>query len=67
MYIKESLIKAEAEAKELSLKNKDHTYYVVDKKNKKALCYGIDYFAMSKITFEKYHPVCRYINGIRKP
>ena len=63
--MKKSLMEAENEAKALSEKYKDITYYVIDKKRGRALCYSIDWLAMRKINYENYYPVCTYKNGIR--
>ena len=65
MRIKQSLILKKAEAKELSLRNKDTVYYVIDKKHCEALCYSITYFLAEKIK-EGYHFVCSYKNGIKQ-
>lgn len=41
MKTKKSLIKAENEAKESSIKNPDVIYYVIDKKWERAACYSV--------------------------
>lgn len=66
MNIKKSLIKAENEAKELSLKNSNTRYYVLDRKNKSACCLSVDFLVREKIAFENYYIYCTYINGIKK-
>ena len=63
MRIKKSLIVKKEEARELSLRNKDIAYYVIDKKGYDALCCSITYFLYETIT-EGYHFVCYYKNGI---
>ena len=63
MRIKRSLIEKKEEARELSLRNKDTVYYVIDKKGCDALCYSLIYFLTEKIN-EGYHFVCYYKNGI---
>ena len=65
MYKKKSLLEAENEAKELSLKYPEKVYYVVDKKHGRAACYSIDWIVRQKIFYENYFPVCTYKNGIR--
>ena len=66
MKTKESLIKTEKEAKELSIKNKDTVYYVIDKKRSVPLCYSLDWLAFRKIKYDGYFPVCTYLNGTRR-
>lgn len=63
--MKKSLIEAEAEAKNLSIKNPNTTYYVLDKKKGKAVCLSVDFLIKEKIAFENYYGVCRYKAGIR--
>ena len=65
MKSKRLLVDVENEAKELSLKNSDVVYYVIDKKRGEPKCYSISWMAMQKINNEKYYPVCTYKNGIR--
>lgn len=65
MYQKKSLLEAENEAKELSLKFPEKIYYVIDKKHGKAACYGLQWIVRQKIVFENYFTVCTYKNGIR--
>lgn len=64
--MKKSPIEAEAEAKNLSIKNPNVTYYVLDKKRGKAVCLSVDFLVKEKIVFENYYGVCRYKTGIRK-
>lgn len=66
MYVKQSLFEAEKEAKELSIKNPNIVYYVIDKKRGKAACYSIEWIVRQRIAFENYFPVCTYRNGIRR-
>ena len=66
MTNKEKLIIVENRAKELSLKNKNEYYYVINKKRGEPLCYNIYWLAIKKINYEGYFPVCTYINGIRR-
>ncbi len=63
--MKKSLIKAENEAKNLSIKNPNATYYVLDKKRGRAVCLSVDFLIRKKIAFENYYGVCRYKAGIR--
>ena len=65
MYQKKSLLEAENEAKELSVKYPEIVYYVVDKKHGRAACYSIDWIVRQKIFYENYFPVCTYKNGVR--
>lgn len=65
MYLKKSRIEAENEAKELSIKNPNIVYYVIDKKRGKATCHSIEWVARQRIAFENYFLVCTYKNGIR--
>lgn len=65
MYQKKSLLEAENEAKELSVKYPEQVYYVVDKKHGRAACYSIDWIVRQKIFYENYFPVCTYKNGVR--
>jgi len=65
MYIKQSLVMAEAEAKVLSTNHPDIIYYVVDAKRKPAKCYSIVHAMQEAIIFGGYHPVCRYKAGQR--
>ena len=60
--MKQSIIDKKAEAQRMSLKNKDVTYYVLDKPRKAAVCVS------SQILFWKYFnegygPVTRFLNG----
>ena len=66
MKTKKSLIKAENEAKESSIKNPDVVYYVIDKKYERAACYSVRWLVEYKINKENYFPVCSYINGIKR-
>lgn len=63
--MKKSLIEAEAEAKNLSIKNPNTIYYVLDKRRGKAVCLSIDFLIKEKIVFENYYGVCRYKAGVR--
>lgn len=63
--MKKSLIEAETEAKNLSIKNPNITYYVLDKKKGKAVCLSVDFLIKEKIAFENYYGVCRYKAGVR--
>lgn len=65
MYQKKSRIEAENEAKELSIKNPNIVYYVIDKKRGKSACHSIEWVARQRIAFENYFLVCTYRNGIR--
>lgn len=65
MYIKQSLIQAEKEAKELSLKSHDTIYYVMDKRNKRAVCHCLPIGVQDKL-LKGYFITCRYINGERR-
>lgn len=65
MAKKQLLIEVEKEAKEISLKNPNTVYYVIDKRYGKPKCYSISWMAMQKINNENYYPVCTYKNGIR--
>ena len=65
MYQKKSLVEAENEAKELSIKFPNTIYYVIDKKHGRAACYSIDWIVRQKIFYENYFSVCTYKNGIR--
>ena len=65
MYIKKSILDAEKEAKELSIKNPYTTYYVLDKRNKKAICLSVNFLIRDKI-LEGYYGICGYKNGIRQ-
>ena len=65
MYRKKSLVEAENEAKELSIKFPNTVYYVIDKRHGRAKCFSIDWLAMRYIRYENYFPVCTYQNGIR--
>lgn len=63
--MKKSLIEAENEAKDMSIKNPNITYYVLDKKKGKAVCLSVDFLIKEKIVFENYYGVCRYKAGVR--
>lgn len=63
--MKKSLIEAESEAKNLSIKNPNTTYYVLDKKKGKAVCLSVDFLIREKIAFENYYGVCRYRARVR--
>ena len=63
--MKKSLIEAENEAKNLSIKNPNITYYVLDKHRGKAICLSVDFLIKEKIAFENYYGVCRYKAGVR--
>lgn len=66
MKKKQSLIEAENEARESSIKNPDVIYYVIDKKHGRAACYSLGWLAVYKINKENYFPVCNYRNGIKR-
>lgn len=63
--MKKSLIEAETQAKNLSIKNPNTTYYVLDKRRGKAVCLSVDFLIKEKIVFENYYGVCRYKAGVR--
>lgn len=63
--MKKSLIEAETGAKNLSIKNPNITYYVLDKRRGKAVCLSVDFLIKEKIAFENYCRVCWYKAGIR--
>lgn len=63
--MKKSLIEAETEAKNLSIKNPNTTYYVLDKRRGRAVCLSVDFLVREKIVFENYYGVCRYKAGVR--
>lgn len=65
MKIKQSLIEAEKQAKEASIKNPDTVYYVIDKKRSRAEYYSLGSLAIYKINKENYYPVCNYRNGVK--
>lgn len=65
MYVKQSLLEAKKEARELSIKNPNIVYYVIDKKRGKAACHSLECVVRQRIAFENYFLVCTYRNGIR--
>ena len=65
MYVKQSLLEAKKEARELSIKNPNIVYYVIDKKRGKAACHSIEWIVKQRIAFENYFLVCTYRNGVR--
>lgn len=64
MYIapKKSTIRVKQEALKLSQQFPDTPYYVMDKKNKRAVCHSVDWAVKEKI-MNGWHIVCRYQNG----
>ena len=63
--MKKSLIEAETEAKNLSIKNPNTAYYVLNKRRGRAVCLSVDFLVREKIVFENYYGVCRYKAGVR--
>lgn len=60
--MKQSLIAKKEEARRMSVKNRDVTYYVLDKPRKTAVCVSSS-ISFWKYFYEGYGPVTRFLNG----
>lgn len=66
--MKQSLVDAMNEARELSIKHIDETYYVMDKKRNKAKCHSKTFLDMPYFSYrlisDGYYPYCKFVNGV---
>ena len=64
--MKKSLQEKLEEAKNLSVKNPDVIYYVVDKKRGKPKVFSIGWCAVQAVNYDGYYPVATFKNGTQR-